>query len=138
MRRWAIASVVGFLLLSPSIDAQVVTGNLIGIIRDESRSVLPGASVTITSRALPGGPSTAVTNVQGEYRFTGLPPGIYQLTVTLTGFKTYIEQDLQVTVNGTVERNVALPVASVEETITVSATLRSTVPLTVTCRSCSM
>jgi len=120
MRRWAIASVVGFLLLSPSIDAQVVTGNLIGIIRDESRSVLPGASVTITSRALPGGPSTAVTNVQGEYRFTGLPPGIYQLTVTLTGFKTYIEQDLQVTVNGTVERNVALPVASVEETITVS------------------
>ena len=120
MRRWAIASVVGFLLLSLSIDAQVVTGNLIGIIRDESRSVLPGASVTITSRALPGGPSTAVTNVQGEYRFTGLPPGIYQLTVTLTGFKTYIEQDLQVTVNGTVERNIGLPVASVEETITVS------------------
>ena len=40
--------------------------------------------------------------------------------MTLTGFKTYIEHDLQVTVNGTVERNVALPVASVEETITVS------------------
>jgi hypothetical protein len=40
--------------------------------------------------------------------------------VTLTGFKTYIERDLQVTVNGTVERNVGLPVASVEETITVS------------------
>jgi hypothetical protein len=71
MRRRAIASVVAFLLFSLSIDAQVVTGNLIGIIRDESRAVLPGVTLTITSPALPGGPQTAVTNAQGEYRSRG-------------------------------------------------------------------
>src|SRR4030095_4207679 len=86
---------------TPSPLTHRCTGNIIGVIRDESRAVLPGVSVTVTSRALPGGPSTVVTNPQGEYRFPSLPPGTYQLTVTLTGFKTYIEQDLQVTVNGT-------------------------------------
>jgi hypothetical protein len=120
MRPLAVGFFVGLLLSAASIEAQVVTGNLIGVVRDESRAVLPGATVTVSSPALPGGPSTVVTNAQGEYRFTSLPPGIYQLAVTLTGFKTYIEKDLQVAVNGTVERNLGLPVATVEETITVS------------------
>ncbi len=104
-----------------SIDAQVLTGNLIGIIRDESRAVLPGRTLTLTSPALPGGPSTAVTNAQGEYRFTGLPPGHLSSSRSPSpASRPTSRQDLQVTVNGTVERNVALPVAAVDETITVS------------------
>jgi len=120
MRGRAIVSLVGLLFFSVLADAQVLTGNLIGVIRDESRSVLPGVTLTISSPALPGGPQTAVSNAQGEYRFTGLPPGLYELTVTLTGFSTYIEKDLAVTVAGTIERNVGLKLAAVAETITVS------------------
>ena len=120
MRRWAIVSVVGFLFFSVVVEAQVLTGNLIGVIRDESRAVLPGVTLTLSSPALPGGPQTAVSNAQGEYRFTGLPPGLYELTVNLAGFSIYVEKDLAVTVAGTVERNVGLKLASVAETITVS------------------
>jgi hypothetical protein len=63
---------------------------------------------------------SAVTNEQGEYRFPALPPGIYKLTVTLTGFSSYEEADLRVTAGGTTERNIQLPVGSVTENITVS------------------
>ena len=100
-------------------SAQVLPGNMIGIVRDETGAVLPGATVTLSSPALPGGPQSAVTNAQGEYRFTALPPGIYQLNVALAGFGTYDEADLRVVVGGTTERNVRLPLASVKETVTV-------------------
>ena len=61
-----------------------------------------------------------MTNAQGEYRFTGLPPGVYQLSVALTGFSSYKETDLRTSAGGTIERNVSLKVAAVEETVTVS------------------
>jgi hypothetical protein len=120
MKRWTIVSVVAFLLCSLSAEAQILTGNLIGVIRDESRAILPGATVTATSPALPGGPQTVVTNAQGEYRFTGLPPGVYELSVTMQGFRSYVEQDLRVSVGGTVERIVTLALGSVTEAVTVS------------------
>ncbi|MGH9144991.1 MAG: carboxypeptidase regulatory-like domain-containing protein, partial [Vicinamibacterales bacterium] len=104
---------------SVAANAQVLPGNMIGVVRDDSNAVLPGATVTLTSPALPGGPVSAVTNAQGEYRFTGLPPGTYGLSIALVGFSAYDEADLRVTVGGTTERNVRLPLASVKESITV-------------------
>ena len=65
-----------------------------------------------------------VTNAQGEYRFTGLPPGTYGLSIALVGFSAYDEADLRVTVGGTTERNVRLPLASVKESMTVRETRR--------------
>src|SRR6266498_2372520 len=48
---------------------------------------LPGASLTLTP-ASSGQPSrSAVTNEQGEYKFTDLAAGIYTLQIDLTGFK---------------------------------------------------
>ena len=102
------------------VNAQEVTGRIIGIVRDESRAVMPGSTVTVTSPAIPGGPMTVVTTEQGEYRLVGLPPGVYKMTVVLNGFSTYEEADLRVTAGGTIERNITLPLASVAETITVS------------------
>jgi len=91
-----------------------------GVVRDESRAVLPGATVTVTSPAMPGGPVTVVSNEQGEYRLVGLTPGIYKMSVVLNGFSTDEEGDLRVAAGGTTERNVGLVLATVAETITVS------------------
>ena len=55
---------------------------------DESGAALPGATATLRSSALPGGPLIVVTSQQGEYRFTGLQPGTYVLRVELAGFTT--------------------------------------------------
>jgi hypothetical protein len=112
--------VVGLLFSAFDAEAQVLPGTMIGVVRDASGAVLPGATVTVTSESLPGGPVTAVTGAQGEYRVTGLPPGTYSLAISLTGFSEYDEDGLRVTVGGTTERNVRLPLASVQESITVS------------------
>lgn len=120
MGRRAILSAIGFLFCSLAVEAQVLTGRIIGTIRDESGALLPGVTVTLQSPARPGGPAIAVTSGQGEYRFTELPPGIYSLSTLLTGFANYQERDLQVGAGATVERNLRLPLGSVTENITVS------------------
>lgn len=113
----AVIAVLGMLM---GAHAQVLTGMIFGSVKDESAAVLAGVTATITSPALPGGPQVAVTNAKGEYRFPDVPPGIYQLTLQLSGFNTYEEQGLRVTTGGTVERNVTVKVAAVSETVTVS------------------
>ncbi len=119
MRRPALV-VLTLLLGALAAEAQVLPGTMIGVVRDESGAVLPGATVTVTSPALPGGPVSVVTGTQGEYRVTGLVPGTYALSIALQGFGTYNESDLRVTVGGTTERNVRLPLATVQENVTVT------------------
>jgi hypothetical protein len=120
MKRRVVALLFASVLCTLPSEAQVLTGNFIGVVRDESRSVLPGVTVSVESPARPAGPAVAVTNAQGEYRITGLEPGVYELTVTLTGFTRYLEKDLRVAVGGTTERNVTLTVGAITESITVS------------------
>jgi hypothetical protein len=100
--------------------SRVTTGTLLGTVRDDSGAVLPGAVASISSPALIGGARESVTSEAGIYRFPGLSPGVYSLTISLPGFATYNEEGLRVVVGGTVERNVILGVAAVQETITVT------------------
>src|SRR5262245_53494119 len=90
------ACVAVFLFGEAVAGAQVTTGNIIGVARDESNALLPGVTATLVSPALPGGPLTSVTNGQGEYRFSGLQPGSYALKLEMQGFATYEEIDLRV------------------------------------------
>ncbi|MGZ7081181.1 MAG: hypothetical protein ACXVJT_17335, partial [Thermoanaerobaculia bacterium] len=64
MRRPILLIVVGLLVSAFSAEAQVLPGSILGVVRDESGAVLPGATVTLSSPALPGGPVTAVTGTQ--------------------------------------------------------------------------
>src|SRR4030095_7659732 len=80
--RTAVLLIVGLVLACPSY-AQI-TGRILGVVRDESRAVLPGATGTATSPVRPGRAVTATTNGQGEYQLLNLPPGVYQITVELT------------------------------------------------------
>src|SRR5687767_12630509 len=114
MPRFAAAIIVAAFALSTSpLNAQTVTGTIIGTVTDESKALLPGVTATLTSPALPGGPATTVTDEQGRYRFSGLLPGTYALTLTLSGFATYEEGDLRLITGSTIERNPMLKVATV-------------------------
>src|SRR5688572_33398127 len=97
-----VASAVASLCLPAALLAQIVTGTILGTVTDESKAVLPGVTVTLTSPVLPGGPQTSVTDANGGYRFAGLAPGTYKLTLTIEGFGTYSEE-LRVVTGGTVE-----------------------------------
>ncbi len=86
MFRWLVLGILLFLPIAAI--GQLVTGSIDGTVRDASGGVLPGATLTLDSAALPGGAQVFVTDAQGRYRFRNLPPGNYTLQVELPGFAT--------------------------------------------------
>src|SRR5215831_20538404 len=120
IKRWLAVLLGAACLLLPRIaGAQVLTGGLIGAVKDEQGAVIPNAVVRVTSPALIGAPSTTGTNESGQFRFPVLTPGPYTLEVELPGFGSYREQDVRIGVGATLERKVILKVARVAESISV-------------------
>ena len=113
--------IVGLILFSYcSVGGGQGTGSIIGQVTDQSGAVLPGVTVTATSPALQVPQVTAVTNEQGEYRLAPLPIGVYQVAFELAGFRPAQRQDVRLTVGFTARIDVALGLATVAETVTVS------------------
>ena len=108
-----------YVLTSLPTDAQVLTGALVGTVKDENGAVLSGALVRVSSPALISGPATMTTNERGQFRFPILPPGTYALDIELPGFATYPEADVRIGVGATLERTVVLKVAGIAESIVV-------------------
>ena len=109
-----------FLLLSATASAQPDSG-LAGAAIDESGLVLPGVTVEATSPALIEGVRTVITDGQGRYAIVNLRPGTYALTFTLTGFRTVVRENIELTSAFTATIDVEMGVGSVQETITVTA-----------------
>ena len=79
MNRLVSAALV-YLSLCGSVWAQSsADGTVRGVLRDEQGGVLPGVTVTATSRTVPGTP-TAVSEANGSYRLVNLRPGEYTIT----------------------------------------------------------
>ncbi len=60
------------------------TGNIHGEVVDEGGLPVPNATVTVSGSEL-AGERVATTNADGGYRFDGLQPGSYDLTVSIDG-----------------------------------------------------
>ena len=97
--------------------AQIQGGTITGVVRDEQGGVLPGVTVTVQGV---DATQTFTTEAIGEFRFLNLAPGSYTVTVALPGFSTVVRENIIVAVGKNVELPVALKIASVSETITVS------------------
>jgi hypothetical protein len=108
------------LLAAPGARAQISGGNIYGTVTDASGGILPGADVTLAALTIGGAPRSTTTDNAGGFRFLNLDNDTYKLTVTLPGFTTV---DRDVIVNTGMNVNVAftLTVATVQETLTVTA-----------------
>src|SRR5258706_10999294 len=83
--------------LTPSALYPQSTGTVNGLVIDPSGAAVAGATITLTDIAT-GAPRAAVTNDAGRYAFVSVPPGVYNLTVTKTGFRVSKLTDQKVTV----------------------------------------
>jgi hypothetical protein len=63
--------------------------SIVGQVKDESGSILPGVTVTATSPSLQVPQIDAVTKVLGEYRLAPLLIGNCEVTYSLSGFQTF-------------------------------------------------
>ena len=107
-----------FLVLVTAASSQAQDAIITGRIADQSGAALPGADVTLASPALLGGRS-AVSDGQGAYRFSLLPPGTYTVRFALQGFGTVVREGVTLTPGFTSNLNITLGVASLAETVTV-------------------
>ena len=85
--RLVVPAAFAITLAAPVLHAQVSTALVQGEITDETKAVLPGATVTARNEET-GFARTAVSDARGYYRIIALPPGTYQITAELTGFAT--------------------------------------------------
>ena len=75
-----------------------VTGSILGIVRDPTGAVIPGASVTATNLDT-NQARTTTADAAGEYRILALPVGRYRIEASNAGFQKFIATGIELTVN---------------------------------------
>ncbi|MBA2354688.1 MAG: carboxypeptidase regulatory-like domain-containing protein, partial [Acidobacteria bacterium] len=106
-------------LAVPSV-AQEFRATVTGRIADASELAVPGATVTITNTQTAEVTSVA-TSDDGAYSVPFLRPGVYTLRAELAGFKTYLQEKLELQVGQTATINIRMEVGELSEQITVTA-----------------
>ncbi|MBL8179335.1 MAG: TonB-dependent receptor [Bryobacterales bacterium] len=110
------------LLLTPihSLWGQAFTGTISGIVTDPNAAAVPGATVRARNEAT-NDTRTIVTTAEGLYVFSQLPPGAYEVTVEMKGFRKSVQTGAALRVNQTLELNVVLQLGEVSQVVEVSA-----------------
>src|SRR5262249_51484325 len=104
---------------TPPLCAQVVTGTLLGTVRDPSGQVISGATITavLRDRNLE---RTTTTNAAGEYELNFLPVGTYRLTASFTGFNAQTQEGLELRIDQRTRVDFTLQLGPVSEQVTVT------------------
>jgi hypothetical protein len=93
---------------------------LVGTVTDSSGAVLPGASVVAVNAGTRDTWETT-TNAEAYYNVQFVRIGVYEITVTLSGFQTSKVSGVKVTTNQITRTNVAMKVGQLNESINVVA-----------------
>ena len=101
--------------------AQDYRGKIEGLITDDSKAVIGGASVTLLN-VNTGIRVVRKTSDTGLYVFDLVDPGTYSITVEATGFNKLIQSNIAVQTRGDVTVNATLKPGAVQESITVNDT----------------
>jgi hypothetical protein len=106
----------------PAAHAQGVgdSGSLSGTITDPSGASIPKGNVTALD-ATHGVRVTVAVDANGQYRFSNLPPGIYDVTTQTPGFQSVVQKGFVITVGQAANLDFRLQVATSTSVVEVSA-----------------
>ena len=85
---WVAPVVALALMIGSALNAQSVTGRILGSVRDKQDSVIAGAKVTVTD-VLRNISRATVTDEAGDYVLDNLEPSDYKVFVEAQGFNTF-------------------------------------------------
>ncbi len=117
MTRPILTTLLLVLLVASPAFAQ--TGQINGVITDNTGGVVPGASVKAVEVAT-GLSRDTVTGADGRYTFTSLRPTTYTISVDLSGFRPAQRTGVLLQANQNLTVNLSIEVGTLAETITVS------------------
>ncbi|MBS1827879.1 MAG: TonB-dependent receptor [Acidobacteria bacterium] len=110
------------LLLAPiqSVWGQAFTGTISGIVTDPNSAAVPGATVHARNEST-NDSRTATTTSEGLFVISQLPPGSYEITVEMRGFRKSVQTGAALRVNQTLEVNFVMQLGEVTQVVEVSA-----------------
>ena len=118
---WRIVLLVACLLLSASaVFGQAATGSITGTVSDPGGAVIAGAAVEVRN-SQSGATYPTVTTNTGNFTVAQLPPGTYELNISVAGFKKYVHTNLAVTAAEILRQDATLEVGATNEAVTVTA-----------------
>ncbi len=128
--RWNIGAVtvmLVFRILTGGAAAQELYGSVVGSVQDVSGGRIPGATIEIVNRAT-NLVLTTTSNEAGAYTFTNVLPGVYDVKVTIQGFKEFKHAQVPITAGSISRVDARLEVGALNESVEVrsEATLLKT------------
>ena len=78
--------------------AQMVGGGIQGTVKDAQGAVLPGATVVVRNVGDRRAPTSRRRDQAGHFQVPALPPGEYEVHVSLTGFRPVVHRGIRLTV----------------------------------------
>ena len=120
-RWWAVLQALVLIGLSCSyMLAQMTTGSIAGTIVDASEAVVPNAEVSLVSERT-GEARKTVSSGSGEFLFSAIQPGIYDISVEMRGFKKFELTGLALTASQRLGvGNIKLEVGEAAQSVTVT------------------
>src|SRR5215831_18740671 len=118
----ALVLVLSFCLCAVPVvvRAQTATG-VIGNISDPQGAIIPGATITLTSKAT-GASRSTLSNEAGYYAIPQLTPGTYSLKIEMVGFKT-VAMEVDILINTTPRVDVQFKeIGGITDTVIVEST----------------
>lgn len=109
------------LVARPALEAQVLFGSIVGNVVDASQAAIVGAKVSIANGNT-GQKWELTTNPSGAFSASSIPPGTYEVSVSATGFRTFLQRQIVVGANDTIRLDVHLDVGAVAESVEVTST----------------
>ena len=116
----AVFSIAALLIFSPAVSAQVLYGSVVGNVKDASGSAVPGAGVVIQETGTGFSRQTS-TNEAGQFQFSTVPGGVYEINVAKAGFTSFVSKNVTVSPNAVSRMDVSLEVGAVSDSIRVDA-----------------
>src|ERR1019366_3235171 len=117
--KFVFLSVLVVMLLAIPLAAQLPTGTILGVVKDASGGVVPGATITATN-VDNAQARTATSGSDGAFRFSSMPVSHYNVKIEAAGFKTTIQTGLVLDVATEVTVNPVLEVGSAAQEVTVT------------------
>ncbi len=103
-----------------TVYGQTALATITGTVTDPTGAVVANAPISV--RNLENGQVFAASSSQtGNYTMSQLPIGDYDLTVTVSGFKTYTHSKFHLAAAQTMREDIALEVGNTTESVTVTA-----------------
>ncbi len=119
--RRSAQSICALMFLISCLFSQTVSSSLVGTVLDPSSAVVPNAAVTATDQET-GAVRAVTTDTAGTFRFLNLTPGQYNLSITVTGFKSITEKGITLAAQETRDvGKLTLTLGSTTDTIAITA-----------------